>query len=83
LFVIASNPKQPLSAGDSITNFAAIYFDFNEPVITNTAKTIIVLPTGLHPHHQHQANLHVFPNPTENTINISGIQLENGKRNCA
>jgi hypothetical protein len=35
-------PKTNLSAGDSITNFAAIYFDFNEPVITNTAKTIIV-----------------------------------------
>jgi hypothetical protein len=23
--------------------------------------------------------LHVFPNPTENTLNISGIHLENGK----
>jgi hypothetical protein len=23
--------------------------------------------------------LHVFPNPAENSINISGIQLENGK----
>jgi hypothetical protein len=40
-------PKTNLSAGDSITNFAAIYFDFNEPVITNTAKTIIILPTGI------------------------------------
>jgi hypothetical protein len=72
-------PKTNLSAGDSITNFAAIYFDFNEPVITNTAKTIIVLPTGLTSATPARGNLHVFPNPTENTLNISGIQLENGK----
>ncbi|MBK7887445.1 MAG: T9SS type A sorting domain-containing protein [Bacteroidetes bacterium] len=72
-------PKTTLTAGDSITNFAAIYFDFNEPVITNTAKTIIILPTGIASATQTQGKLHVFPNPAENTINISGIQLENGK----
>ncbi|MBK9402129.1 MAG: T9SS type A sorting domain-containing protein [Bacteroidetes bacterium] len=55
------------------------YFDFNEPVITNTAKTIIILPTGITSASQSQGKLHVFPNPAENTINISGIQLENGK----
>ncbi len=72
-------PKTNLSVGDSITNFAAIYFDFNEPVITNTAKTIIVLPTGLTSATPEKGKLHVFPNPTENTLNISGIQLESGK----
>ncbi|MBK7887453.1 MAG: T9SS type A sorting domain-containing protein [Bacteroidetes bacterium] len=72
-------PKTTLTAGDSITNFAAIYFDFNEPVITNTAKTYIILPTGIASASTAQGKLHVFPNPTENTINISGIQLENGK----
>ncbi|MBP6512530.1 MAG: T9SS type A sorting domain-containing protein [Bacteroidia bacterium] len=72
-------PKTNLSAGDSITNFAAIYFDFNEPVITNTAKTIIVLPTGLPSATPARGQLHVFPNPTENTLNISDIYLENGK----
>ncbi|MBK9402341.1 MAG: T9SS type A sorting domain-containing protein [Bacteroidetes bacterium] len=72
-------PKTTLTAGDSITNFAAIYFDFNEPVITNTAKTSIILPTGIASASPAQGKLHVFPNPAENTINISGIQLENGK----
>jgi hypothetical protein len=72
-------PKTTLTAGDSITNFAAIYFDFNEPVITNTAKTSIILPTGIATASPSQGKLHVFPNPAENTINISGIQLENGK----
>ncbi len=72
-------PKTTLTAGDSITNFAAIYYDFNEPVITNTAKTIIVLPTGLASASPTQGKLHIFPNPAEHSINISGIQLENGK----
>ncbi len=72
-------PKTTLTAGDSITNFAAIYFDFNEPVITNTAKTSIILPTGIASASTAQGKLHVFPNPAENSINISGIHLENGK----
>ncbi len=72
-------PKTNLTAGDSITNFAAIYFDFNEPVITNTAKTSIILPTGISSASPISGKLHVFPNPAENSINISGIQLENGK----
>ncbi|MBK7965373.1 MAG: T9SS type A sorting domain-containing protein [Bacteroidetes bacterium] len=72
-------PKTNLNVGDTIPNFAAIYFDFNEPVITNTAKTIIVLPTGLASATPARGKLHVFPNPTENTLNISGIHLENGK----
>ncbi|MBK9399659.1 MAG: T9SS type A sorting domain-containing protein [Bacteroidetes bacterium] len=72
-------PKTNLSAGDSITNFAAIYFDFNEPVITNTAKTSIILPTGIAAASPSQGKFFVFPNPAENSINISGFQLENGK----
>ena len=72
-------PKTTLNAGDSITNFAAIYFDFNDPIITNTAKTIIVLPTGLTTTNPLPGKLLVFPNPAENSISISGIQLENGK----
>jgi hypothetical protein len=68
-------PKTTLSAGDSITNFAAIYFDFNEPVITNTAKTSIILPAGIASATPTQGKLHVFPNPSENTINISGDSI--------
>ncbi len=72
-------PKTNLSAGDTIPNFAAIFFDFNEPVITNTVRTIISLPTGMTSATPLPDKLHVFPNPTENNLNISGIQLENGK----
>ena len=72
-------PKTNLNAGDSITNSAAIYFDFNDPVITNKAKTIIVLPTGLANTSSSPGKLLVFPNPAESKINISNIHLENDK----
>lgn len=35
-------PKENIEVGDIIENQAAIYFDFNAPVITNTATTEIV-----------------------------------------
>jgi uncharacterized repeat protein (TIGR01451 family) len=34
-------PKPSVVIGDSLNNKAAIYFDFNKPVITNTATTIV------------------------------------------
>ena len=37
-------PKTTVTAGDNIPNSAAIYFDYNSPVITNTAITQIKNP---------------------------------------
>ncbi len=34
-------PKPSVVIGDSLNNSAAIYFDFNLPIITNTATTIV------------------------------------------
>jgi hypothetical protein len=71
-------PKPNLVVGDTIKNFAAIYFDFNEPVITNTAQTVIVSPTGLSSLSSLE-KLAVYPNPAQSKININGIKLDNGK----
>jgi uncharacterized repeat protein (TIGR01451 family) len=38
---------QGLNVGQTIQNTAAIYFDFNTPVITNTTSTLIVAPTSV------------------------------------
>ncbi len=62
-------PKTTVAVGDSIQNFAAIYFDFNSPVITNTAVTHIILPTGLTTTHQNSPPA-IFPNPANNKITI-------------
>ncbi|MBL7914795.1 MAG: T9SS type A sorting domain-containing protein [Bacteroidia bacterium] len=61
-------PKTTVAVGDSIQNFAAIYFDFNNPVITNTAVTNIVQSTGVQ--EIPKGNISIFPNPTNNKITI-------------
>ena len=61
-------PKSTVAVGDSIQNFAAIYFDFNYPVITNIAVTKIIQPTGVQ--EVLQGNISIFPNPTNNKVTI-------------
>jgi hypothetical protein len=63
-------PKKTLTSGDSIKNTAYIYFDFNEPVKTNTAITEIVLPTGVQNAPTEASQLTVYPNPSSNNITV-------------
>jgi len=63
-------PKSTLIAGDSITNRAAICFDFNAPVITNTAVTRIESPTSLTESIVSFDNLLLYPNPANSILNI-------------
>jgi hypothetical protein len=58
--------------GDTIKNFAAIYFDFNTPVITNTAITQVVLPTGIESPGTGTATgtLVLYPNPAHSILTI-------------
>ncbi len=54
---------------DSILNKAAIYFDFNEPVLTNTATTIF---TFISPTKEiNNLSFQVYPNPTSDWVNIT------------
>jgi hypothetical protein len=62
-------PKSNLIAGDSITNNAAIYFDFNDPILTNTAYTQIVLPTSIQEIIS-SGNLLLYPNPANSSLTI-------------
>ncbi|MCX6208411.1 MAG: hypothetical protein NTZ59_02625 [Bacteroidetes bacterium] len=56
-------PLTTLVNGNIVPNKASIYFDYNEPIITNTAKTIIgnVVPLSL-------SALGAIPKPENNTI---------------
>ncbi|HRB53401.1 MAG TPA: T9SS type A sorting domain-containing protein [Bacteroidia bacterium] len=65
-------PKTSLVLNDNIQNNAAIYFDFNDPVITNTATTHVVLPTGI-ASYQSPENIQLFPNPAQSEINLQHI----------
>jgi len=63
-------PLSSLMVGDEITNKASIFFDFNFPIITNTAITTVELPSASA---EENNNLHfqLFPNPSRSDITIS------------
>ncbi len=64
-------PISSLVAGDSILNNANIYFDFNNPVVTNTAFTNIILPVSLF-EAKSEFEFTISPNPatTESTLSF-------------
>ena len=70
-------PISTLIAGDSIKNSAAIYFDFNPPVITEYALTEITLPTSITSKQVFSNQLEIFPNPTNGIITIYTSALIN------
>jgi hypothetical protein len=68
-------PLSTLVAGDSIKNNAAIYFDFNQPVMTNTAVTEIVLPTGSSQLTMDNGQFTIYPNPAREWFQVSGFKF--------
>lgn len=82
-FRVSQQPSLP--CGTQILNTAAIYFDFNAPVVTNqTYHTVcedsLFLPSvATKDIHYSGANVRVFPNPfTQSaTFEITGVQASN------
>ncbi|MEM7374708.1 MAG: PKD domain-containing protein [Bacteroidota bacterium] len=77
-FVMRHNGTLPY--GTEITNRAAIYFDFNEPIITNTALNTIASPTALE--EDLSQYIKVYPNPsfgdlviTYETITVEDVSV--------
>ena len=62
-------PLPEYGYGTEIPNQAGIYFDFNEPVITNQALLTIQEPLRLRPSVD-LAHFEVFPNPTDDVLSI-------------
>ncbi|MEM1323595.1 MAG: T9SS type A sorting domain-containing protein [Bacteroidota bacterium] len=56
--------KPGLEFGTMIKNTAAIYFDFNAPIITNTVTNTLKMPTGVFSPEPGTINLSVLPNPS-------------------
>ena len=62
-------PLAGYGIGDVIPNTAAIYFDFNAPVITNRFETEFVTPLSIVD--LDAIDLNVFPNPANDRVTIS------------
>lgn len=60
--------KSTLASGNTVTNKADIFFDYNAPVATNTASTTFQnLGIG---EHQMDNSISIFPNPVNGMLNI-------------
>ncbi|HRF79861.1 MAG TPA: T9SS type A sorting domain-containing protein [Flavobacteriales bacterium] len=63
-------PRVGMLAGESVTNIANIYFDFNEPVITDPCVLAVEIPTTVQADHEAHA-LTVYPVPTAHQLRIA------------
>lgn len=79
-FVIYSiDQKTDLPHGTEIENTAHIYFDYNEPVVTNTVLNTIDLTISIEENGMLvPLNVSIYPNPANDLVNIKlDRQLEN------
>ena len=63
--------KAGLVLGDSITNQAAIYFDYNAPVITNFAVTKVANPMSVKESKTNLPAFKLYPNPAKNYVMVA------------
>ncbi|MFY8130670.1 MAG: DUF7619 domain-containing protein, partial [Burkholderiaceae bacterium] len=61
-------PKTNVIVGDIVNATAAIYFDFNPPIITNTASTAFVETLSVVDFEEDKVK--VYPNPTNGILTI-------------
>lgn len=62
--------------GTEIKNTAYIYFDFNEPVITNSTLNTIVVPTSISLLNKEDNNWLIYPNPNNGILYISNASVD-------
>lgn len=62
-------PRTGVQPGDVIRNTGYIYFDFNEPVITNTTVSTVINSTGIG-ELEKTATFSCYPNPASQFINL-------------
>jgi hypothetical protein len=75
--------KNNLTVGDTFSNFASIYFDYNFPIITEPATTSIEALSN--PDFEFSNFVKLYPNPTssiltiesQSTINLKSIEIFN------
>ena len=68
-------PKQGIVVGDIIAGDAAIYFDFNEPIITNEVSTEIIENLSVAAK-ELSSRIQLYPNPTEHVMYIENNSSE-------
>ena len=70
------SPISSFSFGDSITNTAHIFFDFNSPIATNNVVTSLDITSSV-VKHDYAKDISIFPNPSAGCISL-GYTLKEG-----
>ena len=70
-------PKTNLSSGNTIDNTAYIYFDYNEPIQTNTVQTQILLLSAIKTSKNSDGKLTIYPNPNNGIFTIGFENKQN------
>lgn len=63
-------PKRDLAPGTEIKNRASIYFDYNDPVVTNFTLNTIAIPTSIQNVNAGNFVASIFPNPANTELTI-------------
>lgn len=71
MFTYSIKLKNNLPLGTQIRNTAAIYFDYNEPIITNTTLNTLFAPVSIHEMKGGAYNVSLYPNPANNYFTLS------------
>ncbi len=62
--------KSTLTPGDSFSNTAKIYFDYNAPIITNTYTTTIATTLSTAEVKNRKDSISIYPNPAKDILYI-------------
>ncbi len=69
MFSYTIKTKSGLPYGTQFKNRAAIYFDYNAPIITNTAVNTIWFPQTVTTVNDNRSTFEIYPNPASHTFN--------------
>lgn len=72
--IFEASLRSQLRTGDSVSNSAAIFFDYNSPVITNDAKVKVEESNGRNNTNGFYAKVNVFPNPTQAIFHFKNLE---------
>jgi hypothetical protein len=62
--------KSTLNVGDSFSNLAKIYFDYNAPITTNTYTTTVQNVLATSETGKENSSISIYPNPVKDVLNI-------------
>jgi len=70
-FIYKVKLRTDLVEGDTFTNQANIFFDFNEPILTNLSVGLIMDPVILNTLDRDDTDIDIYPNPTQGKLHLT------------